>query len=212
MRAYIFGTLIAVTATTLGACVKGDDCDFGDCASPTNGEGGSDAPIGEGGADVVQPPAGCDPAADPKDAPKCVASDFGVFVDATSGADANPGTRESPVKSIAAALGKLGNKNRGPRERRTDHGGRCRYAETGRRAHRHRRAGLREMVGEAPAPHPERDRAGALARLRARSIAARRRYQPMALCSLIPGTSARGPRSRAAATGQRAPPRTPCPR
>lgn len=66
----------------------------------------------EGGADVMQPPAGCDPAADPKDAPKCVVSDFGVFVDATNGADASPGTKEQPVKTIGGALGKLGNKSR----------------------------------------------------------------------------------------------------
>jgi hypothetical protein len=88
-----------------------DACDVdGVCVGP---DGGPDSPaIGEGGADVAQPPVGCDALAEPKDAPKCVVSDFGVFVDGTSGADGNAGTRESPVKSIGAALGKLGNKNR----------------------------------------------------------------------------------------------------
>jgi len=47
-----------------------------------------------------------------KDAPKCVVSDFGVFVDGRSGADTNTGTKESPVKTIGAALGKLGGKSR----------------------------------------------------------------------------------------------------
>lgn len=73
-------------------------------------EGGGVEAQAEGGADAV--PADCDPAAEPKDAPKCVVSDFGVFVDATGGADSNPGTRESPVKSLGAALGKLGGKSR----------------------------------------------------------------------------------------------------
>lgn len=40
---------------------------------------------GDSDADVVQPPAGCDPKAEPKNAPKCVVSEFGVFVDATNG-------------------------------------------------------------------------------------------------------------------------------
>ena len=84
-------------------------CDNGACDGL---DGGRDGDVIDGGADVVQPPPGCDPAADPKDAPKCVVSEFGVFVDATGGADANPGTKESPVKSITAALGKVANKNR----------------------------------------------------------------------------------------------------
>ena len=82
-------------------------CDNGACES---NDGGSDAL--DGGGDVVQPPAGCDPSADPKDAPKCVVSEFGVFVDGANGADGNAGTKESPVKSISAALGKLGGKTR----------------------------------------------------------------------------------------------------
>ncbi|MDB4946157.1 MAG: Glycine-rich cell wall structural protein precursor [Labilithrix sp.] len=64
----------------------------------------------EGGADANVPD-GCDAAAEPKDAPKCVVNDFGVFVDA-NGNDANAGTKESPVKTITAALGKLAGKTR----------------------------------------------------------------------------------------------------
>ena len=84
-------------------------CDNGACEGI---DGGSDGDVADGGPDVVQPPPGCDPKVDPKDAPKCVVSEFGVFVDATGGADGNPGTKESPVKSITAALGKVANKNR----------------------------------------------------------------------------------------------------
>src|SRR5689334_19064962 len=70
------------------------------------GDGGSD---GDGGR--VDVPADCDPNADPKDAPKCVVNAFGVFVDA-NGDDANEGTKEKPVKTITAALGKLAGKPR----------------------------------------------------------------------------------------------------
>ncbi len=86
-------------------------CDAPLTCNGSSAEGGTETGL-EGGADVVQPPAGCDAAAEPKDAPKCVVSDFGVFVDATNGADANAGTKEAPVKSITAALGKLGGKAR----------------------------------------------------------------------------------------------------
>ncbi|MBX3192023.1 MAG: hypothetical protein KF819_33845, partial [Labilithrix sp.] len=39
-------------------------------------------------------------------------SEYGVFVDGTGGSDVNAGTKDSPVKSIGAALGKLGGKPR----------------------------------------------------------------------------------------------------
>ena len=68
----------------------------------------------EGGADALPDvvPAGCDPTASPKDAPKCVVSEFGVFVDVAGGDEGNAGTKESPVKSIGGALAKLGTKSR----------------------------------------------------------------------------------------------------
>jgi hypothetical protein len=105
----LLGTATLVTFTACGTETNGT-CDETLTCGGT--DGGGDVIGDGGGGDVVQPPVGCDPAADPKDAPKCVVSEFGVFVDATGGADANPGTKESPVKSIGAALGKLGNKQR----------------------------------------------------------------------------------------------------
>ncbi len=49
--------------------------------------------------------------AEPKDAPKCVSDDVGVFVDST-GSDDNPGTKSSPVKSLAVGIAKLGARGR----------------------------------------------------------------------------------------------------
>lgn len=113
IRESMLGAAAVVLLLSLAACPStlSNACDVdGVCVA---GDGGADSPAtAEGGADVAQPPAGCDPLAEPKDAPKCVVSEFGVFVDGTGGADGNAGTRESPVKSIGAALGKLGNKNR----------------------------------------------------------------------------------------------------
>jgi len=102
-----------VVGCSLVACAGDTPALCDDNACDANAEGGPEAASPtEAGADVVQPPAGCDPAADPKDAPRCVVSDFGVFVDAAAGADGNPGTKEAPVKSITAALGKLAGKTR----------------------------------------------------------------------------------------------------
>jgi len=103
-------------SSVLAACLAAACSSFSlNEATPSVDDGGAESSIsegGDGGADVVQPPAGCDPAAEPKDAPKCVDDSFGVFADATSGSDTNPGTKASPVKSIGAALGKLGGKPR----------------------------------------------------------------------------------------------------
>lgn len=105
----VVGTAL-VSFTACGTETKGTCEESLSCGGT---DGGGDVVIGnDGGGDVVQPPAGCDPAAEPKDAPKCVDSDFGVFVDANGGADGNPGTKESPAKSITAALTKLGAKAR----------------------------------------------------------------------------------------------------
>ena len=57
-------------------------------------------------------PPGCNENADPKDSPKCVDDAYGVFVDATGGDDSRAGGRATPVKTIATALSKLGNKSR----------------------------------------------------------------------------------------------------
>ncbi len=78
-------------------------CEYGACGDGT-ADGGADAK-----ADVVAPP-GCDLTKDPKDSPACVDDGVGVFVDAAKGADANPGTKAAPVKSITTALTKAGAK------------------------------------------------------------------------------------------------------
>ncbi len=99
-------------ALLVNAC--GEDCTISKTcggAIADGDSGGNEGGGGDGGGDVQVPP-GCDPAAEPKDAPKCVVTDLGVFVDATNGADSNPGTKESPTKTIGAALGKLAGKAR----------------------------------------------------------------------------------------------------
>ena len=69
-----------------------DDPCANSSASACQSDGGptADGTVGDGGGDVVQPPVGCDPAADPKDSAACVVDEYGVFVDATGGADAPP--------------------------------------------------------------------------------------------------------------------------
>ncbi len=75
------------------------DCDYGAC----------DRDAADSAADnAVDTPPGCSPSADPKDSPACVADSVGVFVDATNGKDSNAGTKEAPMQTIAAALGKTG--------------------------------------------------------------------------------------------------------
>ncbi len=94
------GAVAACGVPTSGSCEETATC-------PLPADGGTDA-----GGDVVQPPQGCDPSADPKDSPKCVDDSYGVFVDAANGSDSNGGTRASPLKTIGGALGKLAGKPR----------------------------------------------------------------------------------------------------
>lgn len=107
MRRWIFGLSAVVGTTALVlACSVGNDCDFGLCAGPTAGGDGG----GEGGADGdsgPKPPAGCDPTMEPKDSPKCVSSDFGVFV-SPNGKPDGTGKMDDPVNTITAALAKIG--------------------------------------------------------------------------------------------------------
>ena len=72
----------------------------------------SDASLGDAGDSGVDAPPGCNPDVDPKDSPACVADSFGIFVDAANGNDTNAGTKEAPVKTIGAALGKVGSLTR----------------------------------------------------------------------------------------------------
>jgi hypothetical protein len=96
------------TTALVMACSVGTDCDFGLCAGPT--AGGSEGGGGEGGVDGeggVKPPDGCDATKEPKDSPKCVSSDFGIFV-SPKGTLNGTGKIDSPVNTIAAGLAKSG--------------------------------------------------------------------------------------------------------
>jgi hypothetical protein len=109
MRRWIFGlSSVMFTTALVMACSVGTDCDFGLCAGPTagGGEGGG----GDGGVDGeggVKPPDGCDATKEPKDSPKCVSSDFGIFV-SPKGTPNGTGKIDSPVNTIAAGLAKTG--------------------------------------------------------------------------------------------------------
>lgn len=119
MRLVLFGvsaaTLTSIAALTFSGCASSAAtcADDSTCPGSPNADAG-DGSVGPGDAqpDVVAPPAGCDPTADPKDAPKCVVSDYGIFVDATSGLDTNAGTPDAPVRLISTALGLLKGKPR----------------------------------------------------------------------------------------------------
>jgi hypothetical protein len=87
-----------------------DRCAEGACVSATTPSEGGPMPDG-GGADVVQPPPGCDVAAEPTSAPLCVVDDYAIFVAPDGKADALGG-KASPVNSITTALTKVGNKPR----------------------------------------------------------------------------------------------------
>jgi Protein of unknown function (DUF1565) len=94
---------LASTFVVLHCGGESPDCvEAKTCAEPGTDGGGSDVAV----------PEGCDANADPKDAPKCVVNEFGVFVDGTNGNDANAGTRESPMKTINGALAKTNGKPR----------------------------------------------------------------------------------------------------
>ena len=118
-RSLITLTLCATFAFTVSgvACTFGTDCDFGKCDGPKVGAEGPDGSSTDGGADVdASPiPLGCDLTKDPKESPKCIDEDAGVFVSPT-GKPGAAGTRTDPVGSITDALPKLdGPKGRIPR-------------------------------------------------------------------------------------------------
>ena len=107
----------AGAASTLGA-IAAVACGT---SSGAPGPAGADAEVDASNADTginiveggqVDAPPGCDTAKDPKDSLPCVVDGFGVFVDGTSGADTNPGTKEKPFKTIGAAIAGVGAKPR----------------------------------------------------------------------------------------------------
>ena len=84
-----------------GADADGGDGSAESGANPSDANGVVEGSASDGGIDA---PAGCDLTKDPKDSLPCVDDSVGVFVDASSGSDANPGTKASPFKSITKAL------------------------------------------------------------------------------------------------------------
>jgi hypothetical protein len=108
------GLLGAASALLLLHCSASPSlCEGAACGSLPDGSTGEGSATDAGAdAPAIPTPPGCDPNADAKDAPQCMVNDFALFVDAAGGADTNPGTKEAPLKSITAALGKLGNKPR----------------------------------------------------------------------------------------------------
>jgi hypothetical protein len=98
---------LAATASVLASCSSFPSlCEGAACAAATQDGGKTD------GGQTVGPPAGCDPKVDAKDAPACVDDQFAVFVDPTSGNDANAGTKAAPVRQISVALTKRAGKPR----------------------------------------------------------------------------------------------------
>ncbi len=99
------GVLIAsATSCTDSSCSETASC--ASQATSSDAASSSDASAdAERVYPAVPPPAGCDPAADPKDAAAaaCVDDTYALFVDATSGADTGAGTKAAPLRSLAAA-------------------------------------------------------------------------------------------------------------
>lgn len=93
-------------------CTSPMDTDGGVDGGDVDTDGGRDSGKDGGDGGQVVPPDGCDPKKEPKDSPKCVVGDYGVFVDGTNGSDTNTGTKTSPVKTFAEALKKVGAKPR----------------------------------------------------------------------------------------------------
>ena len=86
----------------LGSCDSTTCADYATCGAP--GDGGPDA-------GVIVPP-GCDLTKGPKESPACVDERVGIFVDGSSGANSNPGTKASPKKTVGAAVAATGGKPR----------------------------------------------------------------------------------------------------
>ncbi len=113
-RSHVLLTLCSTTMLLMvgAACQVGSDCDFGLCDGPPFGssrnDGGAEGST-DAASDVVQPPPGCDPKAEPKDSPKCVDDGYGVFVSKGGGPTA-AGTKAAPLSAIAAAVALAANK------------------------------------------------------------------------------------------------------
>jgi hypothetical protein len=90
---------------------EGGICHLDDAGEGGTSEGGSAdgaATDGSEGGNTIDAPPGCDLTKDPKDSLPCVSDSVGVFVDGTSGADTNPGTKAKPFKTIGKAISSAG--------------------------------------------------------------------------------------------------------
>src|SRR5262245_12347904 len=77
--------VLASIAPLTSSCSK-DACEQAATCSMATLDAGSEAGLlTDASADADVAPRGCDPTADPKDAPSCVVDGFGVFVDGTNG-------------------------------------------------------------------------------------------------------------------------------
>lgn len=106
----LFSVMACVPSCSDAPCEEKGTCGVAPADSGAGEDAANDVLV-DAGSDIVVPP-GCDLNADAKDAPACVANEVGVFVDATNGNDASSGTKELPLRTIGAALGKLGGKPR----------------------------------------------------------------------------------------------------
>ncbi len=97
--ASVVGAVVAVGAV-VGGCGS-----FGaaDVPGSDGGDAGVDADVRDAREDGAIVPDGCDPKAEPREAPKCVVSGYGIFVSPTGNDDAT-GKREAPVKSVGKAI------------------------------------------------------------------------------------------------------------
>ncbi|HXX66887.1 MAG TPA: hypothetical protein VEK07_06885, partial [Polyangiaceae bacterium] len=108
---WAFATAVACLAALIhgcgqmsaGTCVDTATCMPDASASTVSGPGEA-GPTGDGGDAAAPPPdAQCDPSLDPSVESCLVADTYGVFV-SPDGGDANPGTREKPVRTIGQGI------------------------------------------------------------------------------------------------------------
>ncbi|MBX3204688.1 MAG: hypothetical protein KF764_06435, partial [Labilithrix sp.] len=101
LAALVFGSVFVV-----GSCAENDCATAGTCAAgPSDDTDGGGTVEGDAGRAYpeVPPPSGCDPAADPKDAPSCVDETYALFVDLNRGSDFGQGSKAVPLRTIGAA-------------------------------------------------------------------------------------------------------------
>lgn len=99
-----FVALLWACSSIPGVCDDPGSCQS-DAGVPPDG-------TSSGGESGIDAPPGCDLAKEPKDSPACVDDAVGVFVDATSGSDGNPGSKIAPFKTLGVAIAKAGDKPR----------------------------------------------------------------------------------------------------